>query len=202
MHLFSRYLIVFIAAGSALLMADDKDEKFSPGPASSYPTRQTIDHVTIAAIPYISDEQVRPAFGKSNPNSYGILPVLVILQNDTNKALTLTNMEVRYEMPDGRNMDPTPAEDLGKLRGVKNPKRVPGGVSLPIPTGKKKNPMNEWEIDGRAFAVQMLPAHEGANGFFYFQTHLVPGAKLYVSGMREAATGQELFYFEVPLDVQ
>ncbi len=56
---------------------------------------------------------MRPAFGKSNPNSYGILPVLVILQNDTGKALTLTNMEVRYEMPDGRNMDPTPAEDLG-----------------------------------------------------------------------------------------
>jgi hypothetical protein len=52
--------------------------------------------------------------------------------------------------------------------------------------------MNEWEIEGREFAVKMLPAKEGANGFFYFQTHPVPGAKLYLSGIREAATGQEL----------
>jgi hypothetical protein len=205
MNLFSRYLIVFIAAGSALLMADNTDEKFSPGPALSYPTRQTIDHVTIAAMPYVTDEQTRPAFGKYNPNSYGILPVLVIFQNDTSKALTLLNLEVHYEMPDGRNVDPTAPEDLGKLRGVR-PKQVPGGgggsrLPVPIPKGAgKKNPLNEWEIEGRAFAVKMVPAREGAHGFFYFQTHHVPGAKLYVSGIREAATGQELFYFEVPLD--
>ena len=205
MNLFSRYLIVFIAAGSALLMADNKDEKkFSPGPALSYPTRQTIDHLTIAAVAFTTDEQARPAFGKHNPYAYGILPVLVILQNDTNKALTLANLEVHYQMPDGRNVDPTPPQDLGRLRGVRNPKRVPGGgVPLPIPTGgggSKKNPMSEWEIEGRAFAVRMLPPREGASGFFYFQTRHVPGAKLYLSGIREAATGQELFYFEVPLD--
>ena len=205
MNLFSRYLMVFIAAGSALLMADNKDEKkFSPGPALSYPTRQTIDHVTVAAVPYTTDEQARPAFGKHNPYDYGILPVLVILQNDTNKALTLGRLEVHYEMPDGHNVDPTPPEDVGKLRGVRNPKRVPGGgVPLPVPIpagGAKKSPMSEWEIEGRAFAVRMLPPREGASGFFYFQTRHVPGARLYLSGIREAATGQELFYFEVPLD--
>jgi hypothetical protein len=199
--------MVFIGAGSALLLADNKDEKkFSPGPALSYPTRQTIDHLTVAAVPYTTDEQARPAFGKHNPYAYGILPVLVILQNDTNKALTLVHLEVRYEMPDGRNVDPTPPQDLGTLRGVKNPQQVPGGggrLPVPIPTGGgggKKSPMSEWEIEGRAFAVRMLPAREGASGFFYFQTLHVPGAKLYLSGIREAATGQELFYFEVPLD--
>lgn len=185
-------------------MAQNKDEKFSPGPALSYPTHQTIDHVTIAAVPYTSEEQARPAFGKSNPYSFGILPVLVILQNDTNKALTLSSVVVRYEMPDGRSMDATPPEDLAKLRGVKHPKRVPdGGVPMPLPIpsgGGKKNPMGEWEIEGRAFAIRMVPAREGASGFFYFQTRHVPGAKLYVSGIREAATGQELFYYEVPLD--
>ncbi len=205
MSQFSRYLIVFIAAGSALLGADDKDEKkFSPGPALSYPTRQTIDHVTIAAAPYTTEEQTRPAFGKYNPNTYGILPVLVILQNDTDKALTMGNVEIRYELPDGRNVSPTPPEDLATRRGVKHPPRMSGGgVGLPIPKGGgKKSPMGEWEIVGRAFAVRMVPPREGASGFFYFQTSHVPGAKLYVSGLREAATGQELFYFEVPLDAK
>jgi len=197
--------MVFIAAGSALLMADTKDEKFSPGPALSYPTKQTIDHVTIAAVPYTTDEQTRPAFGKTNPYDFGILPVLVVFQNDTEKALTLVNMEVRYERADGQRVEATPPEDLAKLRGVKHPKTVPGGgvsLPIPIPKGGKKNPMGDWEIEGRAFGVRMIPAHETANGFFYFQTRQAPGAKLYVSGIREAATGQELFYYEIPLDAK
>ncbi|HTP86952.1 MAG TPA: hypothetical protein VMJ34_08390 [Bryobacteraceae bacterium] len=204
----SRYLIVFIAAGSALLAADNKDEKFSPGPASSYPTKQSIEHVTIAAVPYTTDEQARPAFGKTNPYERGILPVLVVFQNDTDKALTLENMEVRYEMPDGRSIRPTPAEDLATLHGVKHPKRVPGSVQLPvpIPTGggsrRKKDAMGEWEITGREFAVRMIPPHETANGFFYFQSQSLPGSKLYISGIREAATGQELFYYEIGLDAK
>ncbi len=182
-------------------MADNKDDKkFTPGPALSYPTRQTIDHLTIAAVAFTTDEQARPAFGKHNPYAYGILPVLVILQNDTDKALTLGNLEVHYEMPDGHNVEPTPPEDLGKLQGVKNPPRVPGSSPLPFPTGPRKSAMSEWEIEGRAFLVKMLPARESAHGFFYFQTLNVPGAKLYLSGIREAATGQELFYFEIPLD--
>jgi len=204
MSLFSRYLIVFIAAGSALLMADEKNEKkFSPGPALSYPTRQTIQNVTIAAVPYTTDEQLRSAFGKRSPAQYGVLPVLMVIQNATDKALALRNLEVHYELPDGRNVDPTPAGDIGKLRGARHPKQVPVNVGspLPFPTGKKKGG-TDWEIEGREFAVQMLPPREGASGFFYFQTTSVPGAKLYVSGIREAATGQELFYFEVPLDAK
>ena len=153
--------------GSALLIADDKDEKFSPGPALSYPTHQTIEHVTIAAVPYTTEDQARAAFGKHSPYQYGVLPVLVVIQNDTDKALALRNLEVHYELPDGRNIDPTPGEDLGKLHGGKQAKQVPVNVNpLPFPTGKKKKPMTEWEITGREFAVQMLPAHENANGFF------------------------------------
>ena len=39
----------------------------------------------------------------------------------------------------------------------------------------KKNPLDAWEIEGRAFAAQMLPAGQSASGFFYFQTELQPG---------------------------
>jgi hypothetical protein len=73
------------------------------------------------------------------------------------------------------------------------------------PTGKpkilkRKNPFDAWEIEGRAFAAKMLPAGESASGFFYFQTGMQRGAKLYLTGIAEADTGRELFYFEVPLE--
>ena len=46
----------------------------------------------------------------------------------------------------------------------------------------------------------MLPAHESANGFFYFQTEHRPGAKFYLTGIKVASTGKDILYFEIPLD--
>src|SRR5262249_55096599 len=77
-----------------------KDKRFSPGPASSYPGHQTLDKITIAAVPFTSEDQAASAFGKANPYKYGILPVLVILQNDTGKALRL---DLQAEFIDSRN---------------------------------------------------------------------------------------------------
>jgi hypothetical protein len=63
----------------------------------------------------------------------------------------------------------------------------------------KKNPLAEWEIEGRAFSAQMLPPGQSASGFVYFQADLVKGATIYLSGIAEAATGTEILYFELPL---
>jgi hypothetical protein len=46
----------------------------------------------------------------------------------------------------------------------------------------------------------MLPPGQSASGFVYFQAASLQGAKLYVTGIRDAGSGQELFYFEIPLD--
>jgi hypothetical protein len=63
----------------------------------------------------------------------------------------------------------------------------------------KKNPLEAWEIEGRAMSAQMLPPGQSASGFFYFQTALQPNATLYLNGLYEAATGKEILYFELPL---
>jgi hypothetical protein len=64
----------------------------------------------------------------------------------------------------------------------------------------KKNPLAKEEIEMRAWAAKMLPPGESAHGFLYFRTGHRSGAKLYVTGLEEAGSGKELFYFEVPLD--
>ena len=48
----------------------------------------------------------------------------------------------------------------------------------------------------------MLSPHESAQGFFYFQTRLFPGAKLYLSGMQAARSGEGIIFFEIPLEEQ
>jgi hypothetical protein len=75
---------------AAVAFADKKsDGKYSPGPASSYSTKQTNDQVTVAATAYDTEELAHTAFGKLNPNDYGVLPVLIIVQNDTDQALKM-----------------------------------------------------------------------------------------------------------------
>lgn len=191
--------MVFMAA--AVIQADDKKSKFSPGPISSYPARQTNDKVTVAVAPYDTEELAHSAFGKLDPNQYGVLPVLVIIQNDTDQALKLDNLEAEYTGVDGRHVDATPAADVQVLNGGDRAPTVPGsGGRFPLPTRKHKNPLNVWEIEGRGFAAKLLPAHESANGFFYFQTNYRPGSRFYLTGIKVASTGKDILYFEIPLD--
>lgn len=181
-------------------MAKDQP-KFQPGAITDYPNRQTVERVTIAARAYISEEQTKAAFGKLNPNRHGLLPVLVLIENAGEQALALDRLKVAYVMPDRSRVEATPADQVRFLRA---PER-PGMVTGPIPGGKprlsrRKNPLNAWEIEGRAFSARVLPPGQTASGFFYFQAPYRSGALLYLTGLREASSGRELFYFEIPLE--
>jgi hypothetical protein len=190
-------IALFVSLASAT--AADKDTHFAPGPASSYPTRQTNDKVTIAAIPYTAEDPVRLAFGKLDPNKYGVLPILIVMQNDGAKSLRLDAMRVEYITLDNRHIDATPAKDVPYLNGAQQPKMATGpipGTSTHIK--RYKNPLAGGQIGVRAFAAPMLPPGEQASGFFYFETPYRMG-KAYITGIKEAGTGTELFYFEIPL---
>lgn len=172
----------------------DKDAPFKPGPASSYEFKQTIEKLTVAAVPYESDEQARQAFGKLNPYEHGILPVLVVMQYDGDKVLRLDRMQVEYVVGNNR-IEATPAADVPYTRA---PKRPNVANPLPIPRRSSKNPLQKPEIEARAFAAKMLHPGESAYGFFYFQTGHRSNSMLYVTGIYEAATNKDLFYFEIP----
>ncbi len=192
-------VLLSIAAASAA----DKDKPFKPGPASSYPNHQTMDKITIAAIPYVTEEQEKSAFGKAEPYKHGVLPVLVVMQNDTGKTLRL-DLRAEYVDPGGRHVEATPPSDVIYIdSNVKRPK-MPGTSPYPNPFPRKPKggPLNTWEIEGRAFAPKLLPPGENAYGFFYFQTQNIPGSKLYLTGIKDAQSGKDYFYFEVPFEAE
>jgi hypothetical protein len=192
-------LLMSIAAVASLNKAPaaDKDKpKFEIPPVASLASRQTSEKVMIGASVYDTEEKAKTAFGKVNPYQYGITPVLVVIQNDSGQTIQVEHIRVDYVDPDGSHVDATPAADVRYLRGAAVPKLSPS----PLPRLKgKKNPLDAWEIEGRAFSAKVIPAGESAGGFFYFQTGHGPGARLYVSGIQEASSGRELLYFEFPL---
>jgi hypothetical protein len=191
---------IALFASLAIASGADKEPHFAPGAAVSYRTRLTNDKVTIAAVPYVTAEQVSSAFGKLDPNKYGILPLLIVIQNDSGKTLRFDSMRVEYVTSDRTHVDATPAKDVPYLSGARQPKIENG----PIPgkgthVSKVKNPLANEVIGVRAFSAPMLPPGEQASGFVYFQTGNRPGATAYLTGIKQAGSDKELFYFEIPL---
>ncbi len=149
----------------------------------------------IAAVKFEADPETKPLFG-INPNEYGVLPVLLILENQGGETLMLDRMRVSYQY--GRmEVLPTPAQELPSILAPRRP-RV--GMTAPIPLPKKKNPLARVEFESRAFSAKTLLKGETAHGFLYFETRHRTNAFLYVTGIREGISGKELFYAEVPID--
>jgi len=186
-----------------VLAADKKEIRFAPGPASSFAAKATSEKVTIGVQAYDTEELSRSAFGKVNPYMHGVLPVLVVIQNDTGKSLKLDKIEVNYIGPDRRKIENVPPLEV-KYIGVSTQPKL---SRSPLPTGAprggvKKGPLNAIEIETRAFAAKMLAPGDSASGFFYFQTGHRRGSKFYLTGITEANSGREIFYFDIPFEQQ
>jgi hypothetical protein len=193
-------LIVLLSIPAA--MAVDKDKgRFVPGPASSYPGYQTQEGITIAAVPYVTSEQAASAFGKVNPYERGILPVLVIVENGSGKALRL-DLTAQFVDPANHHLDAIPPEDVLTYQAIKKPPKIgpSNPLPIPLPKSKKKGPLNTPEIVNRALSVKLVPPGEKVYGFFYFEATYDPGSKLYLNGLSNATNGKEYFYFDVPLE--
>src|SRR5579872_3592921 len=194
----------FVFKRLALLMsiaaafAADKETPFRAPAAADMEHRQTNATVTIGAEMYAGGEKLKPAFGKLNPYEYGVLPILVVIQNDGKDTIKLDRMKAEYVGPHGDRVTATPASDVRYARGPSRPTVIPGPMGK-LGTHTKKNPLDNPAIEVHALtAPVVLPGHS-ASGFLYFQTGTQAGATLYLSGMTEASTGKELLFFEINL---
>ncbi len=193
-----RCVIASITLTVAMGSASD-DQAFRPKPAIEYP-HQASDKVIVAAKEFDTEELTAEAFGKkADLLKYGVLPVLVVIENKRDRALDIRSIQVELVATDGRHGQAIPPEDvmhLGEM-GKKPPKL--GGGPLPIPLPKKKNPLNTPELVERAFSAKVVPPNDSVSGFFYFQAQPESGDSLYLSGVKDARSSQELLYYEFPL---
>ena len=184
---------------TAAFAADKQPSAFKPGSADSFASHQTNDKVTMGVDPYVMGDKVKVAFGKVDPYQYGVLPVLVVIQNDSDVAIKLDGLHAEYVGPNGDRVDATPARDVRYAKGPRRPNVIDGPAGAAPKVFGKKNPLDAWEIEGRGFSAQMLPPGQSASGFLYFETGLQRGATIYIRGLREASSGKELLFFELPL---
>lgn len=194
--------LILLTSITVALAADKEKPKLEIQAAASYPHHMTSQGVTIAAVPYASPdvnaEQTKAAFGKADPVAHGVLPILVVVENAGPDTIRVDHLRLEYLAPGDVRVENTPAQELKYLRGPVQPKMSPGPVGG-VHVSRNKNPLAEWEIEGRAFTANMVPQNDKASGFFYFQVSPQAKAKLVVSGLKDTKTGEELFFFEIPL---
>lgn len=203
-NLKSRVVILSITSAALLAVtvqagarASD-DKPFQTAAASTYAHQQS-EEVTVGAKVYTSEDLVTSAFGKKIDFAhYRVVPVLVVVENKRKQALDLRALEASLVASDGRHAKAVPPEELPSLAAEgKAPSQT--GVKLPVRL-PKKNPLNNPQIVTRAFSAKMLAPGDSASGFLYFEAQPEAGDKLYLNGLRDARSGQELLYFEFPLD--
>ena len=197
-------VVCALGAGTFQVAAEDS---FRVLPVKDYPAWQSEKSVLAAVKPFVDEKEVKQAFGKAKPLKFGFVPVLVVITNDSDDAYALKDLKVRFVTSDREGLDPISAEDLKYFQPSSKPKERPRyipqlpGLNRPK---LKKGPLAKPEIETREFKAPVLAPHSTVSGFFYYATGTepdpLPGAAIYLSGIRNLKTGQDLFYFEIPLD--
>ncbi len=193
-----RFVIASITLAAVVGLAHE-DAIFRAKAAGDY-AHQASDKVTVGAKAFDTEDLTMQAFGKkADLLKYGVLPVLVVIENKRDRAIDIQNLQVELVATDGRHGQAISPDDVMHLG---EPNRKPpklGTGPLPIPLPRKKNPLNTPEIVERAFSAKVVPANDSVSGFFYFEAQPETGDSLYLNGVRDAKTSKELLYYEFPL---
>ena len=182
----------------AAAFAADKPAPFRAPAAAAMEHHQTNPPVTIGVESYAEGEKVKTAFGKLDPYQYGVLPVLVVIQNDGAETLKLDKLKAEFVSPRGDRIAATPAGDVRYARGADRPNIVTSPVGE-VAKRMKKYPLSDPVIEVRALAAPVVEPGKSTSGFLYFRTGIQVGSTLYLTGITELRSGKELLFFEIPL---
>jgi hypothetical protein len=175
-------------------------------PARTYPAHD--DHasekVVIAVDPY--DLEDKASIFTVNYRNYGYMPIFLIITNDSDLPVSLVGMKAQLNTKDRSKLSPGDTDDL--LRRLSHPSRNDRPNPLPIPMPKKEVKggvsRKTWdEIEQAQFGARAVEPHSTARGFLFFDisgiSNPLAGASFYLTGVSDAK-GNELMYFEVPLE--
>lgn len=172
-------------------------------PARSYPAHDehTNESVTVGLDPY--DMADKASIFSVHYGEIGFVPILVVITNDGDQPISLTGSKAELVTHDRSKIPPATDDDI--YRRIARP--VSGVSANPLPWPKKtKGAVSKEaqdEIQNSQFAARAVEPHSTQSGFMFFDVQGIEaplaGASFYLTGVHDAK-GNELMYFEVPLE--
>jgi hypothetical protein len=202
--------IVLLGSLALALFAFAKQEAQPPPKAFHARTYPALDvhaseQVAIAADPF--DMPDKAAFMAVPYQENGILPIRLIISNDSDHPLNLSQMVAQMDTVNPRaKLKPLELADLE--RRLSRQTRRGDEVKLsPLPGRNKAKPLvkKEWqdELEALHFKWLVVEPHASVSGFLYFDVrdldHPLAGGHLYLTGIRDDR-GTELLFFDIALE--
>ncbi len=175
--------------------------------AKTYPAHESheMEKLAIAVDPYDTVDKTAGVFS-IDYRPEGLLPVLLILSNDNNHAISLADMKVLLVTRNRTKISPFSNEDIyRRIAHKKEDRNVPVPLPIPLPRKSKRqvSKQSEIEIEGAQFMARAVEPKATRSGFLFFNVQGIPnamaGASLVITGLADS-DGNELFYFEIPLE--
>jgi hypothetical protein len=200
-------LLVTLALVATLAFAAKEYQAPRPLNAKSYPAHheQPQEKVTVAADPY--DTPAKGSIFALPYRDHGLLPVYLIITNDGDRPISLIGFKAEMMTAAREKITASDADDIRRrFTKVNSNPTAPSRVPLPLPRRLPKGSISREgldEIDKAPFKARAVEPHSTQAGFVFFDVGDVDrplsGANIYVSGLQDSS-GQELIYFEIPLD--
>jgi len=172
--------------------------------AATYPAhdRHADEGVTVALDPY--DMAEKTGIFSIRYGGIGVLPILMIVTNDGDQPISLAEIKAELVTVDRAKLSPAVPDDI--YRRLAHPSANTNRYPLPFPTKKVKGGVSkeaQEEVGNAQFAAKAVEPHSTQAGFLFFDVRGIStplaGAHFYLTGVRNAK-GNELMYFEVPLE--
>ena len=195
-------LLTVVCLAPVSLVAKDPPQ-IRPQPAATYAAKDSHDDVTVAAVPYDTGEKSKAVFGKYDPLKVSVLPLYLVISNNSKDVLRLDKWTVEFMAADRQRAEPIPAGRVSQMLR---------GRDLPRSLEPKRGPFprlpdrgsSDADLVAKEFVLQMVPPGDTVGGFLFFDTdrrrNVVQGAKLYLLHVTWGSSGKELIYFEIKLD--
>lgn len=200
--LLSVSLAVTFLALPALASKEYKPPAIRPALTYSAHEEHANEHVAIAVEPYDTAEKQK--IFTVDFRAHGLLPVLLVITNDGDQPISLTDM--RIQMITGQRDKIMPASSDDIYRRLSNPRTNDRPtVPLPIPRRKVKgtvSPRTMDEIQSAQFAAKAVEPRNTRSGFLFFDVQGIrslAGSHILFMNLHNGQGG-DLMFFEIPLD--
>lgn len=173
-------------------------------PAAAYPAHDyhSNEKVTVGLDPY--DAPPKANIFVIHYHERGLLPILVVITNDSDEPVTLSAIKAELVTGDGTKLAPATDDDI--YRRISHPNASGARTPLPFPTKRVKGGVNskEWsEIETASFKAKAVEPRSSQSGFLFFDVADIPnplkGSHFYLTGVQDSS-GNALMYFDVPLE--
>ena len=206
-RIFQPCAVALMVAFSSLALWASKD--FVPPRAenaNTYPCKDVHPNERVAMAVDLYNASPKAAIFSTPYNQEGIIPVFLVITNDSDQAVTVSNMRAELVTAQRNKLESLTSDDVFRrvahISGSStSPARV-GPIPLPGNTQNKKAQKQYEEIMNSIFSAKAVEPHTTKSGFLFFDVRdvkqPVDGAHVFLTGVRDS-NGNELMYVEVPL---